>query len=110
MRPESYDCVYHVTATSNRESIKQHGLDWMRMGGAPGLASNELVPERAGIFVCRDIQEARWFARFAERRFSVDIWSIRSEGLMLEESEDGFLFCSRPIAPDRLELVDTVER
>lgn len=78
------DVVFHVSPKSNRESIRRHGLDWTRMGDAPGLASNELVPERPAIFVCRDISEAHWFARFAKGRFSVDIWCIRLDGLVLE--------------------------
>jgi hypothetical protein len=36
--------MFHVSDRANRESIRQHGLDWRRMGGAMGIAGNR-APE-----------------------------------------------------------------
>jgi hypothetical protein len=101
--------VYHVTSTENRESVREHGLDWRRMNVAPGLASDEFTPEQEAVFVCATLPEAEWFARFAKGRFAVDVWSIEATGLPLHESEDGFLFVDQAIPPDRLELVTTID-
>lgn len=43
--------MFHVTATSNRDSIERHGLDWRRKGGSCGVAGSR-VPELEAIFVC----------------------------------------------------------
>jgi hypothetical protein len=32
--------LYHVTSVRNRGSIRAHGLDWTRMGEAPGIAGS----------------------------------------------------------------------
>jgi len=37
--------LFHVTSALNPDSILAHGLDWTRMGAAPGLASDG---DRAG--------------------------------------------------------------
>jgi hypothetical protein len=79
------------------------------MGTAPGLASHERKPEVAGIFLCRDLSEARWFAKFGQSRFPVDIWAVRAESLDVAESEDGFLLSRSRIPPERLELLETVD-
>ncbi len=52
----------HVTSALNRGSILAHGLDWTRMGAAPGIAGS-LVPEKEGVFLCRDEFEADFFVR-----------------------------------------------
>jgi len=46
----------------NRESILAHGLDWTRMGAAPGIAGSP-VPEDDGVFLCRDEFEAGFSCR-----------------------------------------------
>jgi len=43
--------MFHVTATANRESIRRHGLDWRRMGAAPGIAGSTR-PELPAMFAC----------------------------------------------------------
>ena len=32
--------LFHVSSALNRESILAHGLDWTRMGAAPGIAGS----------------------------------------------------------------------
>ena len=49
--------LFHVTSALNRDSILAHGLDWTRMGAAPGIAGS-LTPEEEGVFLCRDEFEA----------------------------------------------------
>ena len=44
--------LFHVTSALNRDSILAHGLDWTRMGAAPGIAGS-LTPEEEGMFLCR---------------------------------------------------------
>jgi hypothetical protein len=34
--------MFHVTDSANRESIRQHGLDWRRMGTALGIAGSRV--------------------------------------------------------------------
>ncbi len=55
-------CLFHVTSAVNRESILAHGLDWTRMGAAPGIAGSP-VPEDDGVFLCRDEFEAGFSCR-----------------------------------------------
>jgi hypothetical protein len=106
--------VFHVSSSSNRESIKRHGLDWRRMESTEGIAGS-LEPEAAGVFLARDLDEARWFADMGRSRHeSVDIWEVTlphdfdlyadlPTGLPYSES-DGFLWTTRPIRPDQIRL------
>ena len=43
--------LFLLTSAMNRESILAHGLDWTRMGAAPGIAGSP-VPEKEGVFLC----------------------------------------------------------
>jgi hypothetical protein len=52
--------LFHVTAVANRESISRHGLDWHRMGAAPGIAGSA-EPELAAVFVCDSREEADFY-------------------------------------------------
>jgi hypothetical protein len=106
--------VFHVSSSSNRESIKRHGLDWRRMASAAGIAGS-LEPEAAGVFLARDLDEARWFAEMGRSRHeSVDIWEVTlphdfdldadlPNDLPYSES-DGFLWTTRPIRRDQIRL------
>jgi hypothetical protein len=55
------------------------------------LTGHEHNPEVAGIFLCRDREEARWLAKFARGRFPVDIWAVESADLTLRRTKRGFL-------------------
>lgn len=56
--------MLHVTATSNRESIEQHGLDWRRMAASCGVAGSR-VPELEAIFLCESREDVSFFTRMA---------------------------------------------
>jgi hypothetical protein len=102
---------FHATRSENRESIRRFGLDWRRMGAAPGIAGST-EPEWAGLFLCSSIASARWFARMP-RDGLTDIWAARLDGVWLEGAPDAsggadrdWAICPEPIAPDRLELIE----
>jgi hypothetical protein len=67
--------LFHVTSALNRESILAHGLDWTRMGAAPGIAGSP-VPEEEGVFLCRDEFEAGFFVRINNTGGPVDVWAV----------------------------------
>jgi hypothetical protein len=94
--------VYHATATVNRTSIRQHGLDWRRMGAACGIAGSTR-PELPAVFVCADREDVSFFLRMA--RSSSDVWCVDVEGLWLESGPNGWWIISQPVPRDRLRLV-----
>ena len=77
----------HATAAANRESIDRHGLDWNRMGLAPGLAG-DTRPELPAIFVCEDLDDVSFLLRIA--RVPTDIWSVDVDGIWLENAPNGW--------------------
>ena len=99
--------AYHTSSSANRDSIRLHGLDWERMGAAPGLASGLNVPEEPAIFLARDLGEARLFAGMPRDRDPEDIWAVRPEGLDILEVVEGWVYCPTPIPADRLRLIET---
>lgn len=72
--------MFHATATVNRRSIERYGLDWRRMGAAPGIAGN-MEPEVPGIFVCDSLEAVSFFTGMARY---VDVWAVDVSGLWLE--------------------------
>lgn len=66
---------FHVTSAVNRESILAHGLDWTRMGAAPGIAGSA-VPEEQGVFLCRDEFEAGLFVPMNSTGGPVDVCAV----------------------------------
>jgi hypothetical protein len=106
--------MFHVTSTRNRESIREHGLDWTRMLDQPGIAGSP-GPERAAVFLARDVEEAEWFVRLGgSNHRSMDIW----EATLLDDFDpwddeppatgygmmDGFLYTTQPIPAGRVRL------
>lgn len=95
---------FHVTSSLNRESIRDNGLDWDRMGDARGIAGSR-SPEQAGCFVCEDDQ-IEWFVLMNNTGGPVDVWEVtgvdRDE---LQESPEGFFYVPRRISPADIELV-----
>jgi len=67
--------LFLLTSAMNRESILAHGLDWTRMGAAPGIAGSP-VPEKEGVFLCRDEFEAGLFVRMNNTGGPVDVWAV----------------------------------
>jgi hypothetical protein len=66
--------LYHVSSTANRESIAANGLDWTRMGAAPGIAGSA-EPEVAGVFLC-DEDEVGFFQHINNTGGPVDVWAV----------------------------------
>jgi hypothetical protein len=95
--------LFHVTAVANRESISRHGLDWHRMGAAPGIAGSA-EPELAAVFVCDSREEADFFTAMA--RSPSDVWAVRAGGLWIENGPNGWQLITEPVGPDRLRLAD----
>ncbi|MEV4939297.1 hypothetical protein [Streptomyces zaomyceticus] len=95
----------HVSSVLNRQSIAQHGLDWTRMGTAPGIAGSRR-PEVEGIFVCRGEEEAGFFLQINNTDGPVDIWSvdgIDEESLL--DNGNGFVYLPGRIPAARVRLV-----
>ncbi|MFH9978691.1 hypothetical protein ACH4ND_05395 [Streptomyces sp. NPDC017179] len=95
----------HVSSVLNRQSIAQHGLDWARMGAAPGIAGSRR-PEVEGIFVCRGEEEAEFFLQINNTRGPVDVWSVDGidEGLLLDNG-NGFVYLPGRIPAERVRLL-----
>ncbi|MFE0521436.1 hypothetical protein [Streptomyces sp. NPDC058954] len=89
--------LLHVSSVLNRRSIAQHGLDWTRMGAAPGIAGSSR-PEVEGIFVCRDEEEAEFLMQINNTGGPIDVWSVDGidEELLLDNG-NGFVYL-----PDRI--------
>jgi hypothetical protein len=93
---------FHTTATANRDSILDHGLDVTRMGRPTGIAGSP-TPEQDGVQLVTHLDEAWWYATFPSHT-EIDIWGVDMEGLELEETSEGWIARS-PIPPDRLTLL-----
>jgi hypothetical protein len=103
---ERSEVFYHVTPSANRESIRRYGLDWTRMGAAPGIASGLNVPEEPGSYLARE-SEVDWFVEMCNHPERVDVWKVRASGLDLVLTGDGFVLCPSVIPPERLVLLRT---
>jgi len=92
----------------NRDSVAEHGLDWRRMittgiASVPGPGEAG-PPEEQGIFLCESLDDVEFFVGFGQHQL-VDVWQVDTHDLPLEPGPDGWLLCRRPIATDRLLLV-----
>jgi hypothetical protein len=100
--------LFHVTSALNRESILAHGLDWTRMGAAPGIAGSSL-PEEAGVFLCRDEFEAGFFVRINNTGGPVDVWSVTGiDDQQLITTGSGFRYFPARIPRSQVTLTDYV--
>lgn len=99
--------MFHVTSARNRTSIEAHGLDWARMGGAPGIAGSR-APEVEGVFLCPDRNTVEWFLRLNNTGGPVDVWEITGvrESELLDDP-GGYQYFPGPIERARLTLLDT---
>jgi hypothetical protein len=95
--------MFHATATANRESIRRHGLDWRRMGAAPGIAGSTR-PELPAVFVCDSREDVSFFLHMT--RTPADVWTVDVGGLWVETGPDGWWIISQPIGPERLTLAE----
>jgi hypothetical protein len=97
--------MYHVTSVANRESIEMHGLDWRRMGVAPGIAGSP-CPERDGCFLAPDVWTAEYFVQMNNTGGPVDVWAV--EGIDesdLVTSPEGYEYLPVDIPREKLQLV-----
>ena len=95
---------FHVTSSRNRASVTAHGLDWRRMGAAPGIAGSA-APEQQGCFLCRE-DDVDWFVAMNNTGDPCDVWAVSGvdeEALVL--SPEGYEYLPAAIPPDRLKLV-----
>jgi hypothetical protein len=93
--------MFHVTAAANRDSIRWHGLDWRRMGAAPGIAGST-SPELPAVFACGERDDVSFFLNMA--RTPADVWAIDMAGLWAENGPGGWWIICQPIGPERLVL------
>jgi hypothetical protein len=97
--------LFHVSSVANRASIRQHGLDWRRMGAAPGIAGSP-VAEQEGCFLCPDAFTVDFILGLNNTGGPVDVWAV--VGVPVEElveSPEGFSYWPRPVPPEWLTLV-----
>ncbi|MEU9560057.1 hypothetical protein [Streptomyces fumanus] len=97
--------LFHVSSLRNRQSIARHGLDWTRMGAAPGIAGSRR-PEVEGIFLCRSEEEAGFFLRINNTGGPVDLWAVDGidEALLLDNGS-GFGYVPGRIPAAQVRLV-----
>jgi hypothetical protein len=94
--------LFHVTAARNRDSIREHGLDWTRMSGR-GIAGST-APELDAVFLCYSLEDAEFFTWMGVGSGLLDIWEVDVGGLVLESGPDGWLIVNERIGPERLRL------
>jgi hypothetical protein len=92
----------HATASANRGSIAEWGLDWNRMGPAPGIAGRR-EPELPAVFLDH-VSSIGFFTGMS--RLVCDVWEVNVEGLWLEDY-DGWIIHRHPIEPRRLRLISS---
>lgn len=86
---------FHVSSRANRESIRSHGLDWTKMGAAPGIAGSA-VPEADGVFLCEEFH-VEFFLRMNNTGGPVDVWQVSGtfEDQMISNGSGFFYFPGR---------------
>ena len=96
---------HHVTSVLNRESMARHGLDWRRMGAAPGIAGSP-TPEVDGCFLAGDVDTADYFVRMNNTGGPVDVWEVSGfDAADLVDSQEGYSYLPRTVPPSHLRLV-----
>lgn len=87
---------FHVSSRANRESIWAYGLDWTKMGAAPGIAGST-DPEADGVFLCQDEFTAGFFVRMNNTGGPVDVWAVSGtfEDQMIDNGSGFFYFPGR---------------
>jgi hypothetical protein len=98
--------MFHVSSAANRESILAHGLDWTRMGAAPGIAGST-VPEADGVFLCRNEFETSFMIGLNFAGGLVDVWAVTGiEEDELVDNGSGYVYFPSAIPPAQITLVD----
>jgi hypothetical protein len=97
--------LWHVSSSANRESIFRHGLDWRRMGAAPGIAGSSRA-EQQGCFLCLNKLELDWFLDMNNTGGPVDVWEVSGvDQNLLVESPEGHHFLMEVVPPASLRLL-----
>ncbi len=97
-------CLFPVSSTANRDSILAHGLDWTRMGVAPGIACSP-APEVDGVFLCGDEFEAGFFIRINNTGGPVDVWIVTGiDESQLIDAGSGLSYYPAPIPAGQVAL------
>jgi hypothetical protein len=96
---------FHVTSSLNRASIQQHGLDWRRMGAAPGIAGSRR-PEQEGIFLVHDEWNVEWFAHMGleGEHKSLDVWAVTLPDDPEIDAETEYPLVAKPIPTEAIRL------
>ena len=63
--------------------------------GSRGVAGNR-QPEAEGVFLARDLWEARWFCSMGDVGRRLDVWQVDVRGYELEDPEPAAGSCSEP--------------
>lgn len=95
----------HASSKLNRESIQAHGLDWQRMGAAPGIAGSR-GPEVDANFL-DTVDGVSFFVKMTAD--DPDVWLVDAEGLWLESGPDGWWITREVVEPARLRLADPAD-
>ena len=96
---------FHVTSVLNRDSINAHGLDWTRMGAAPGIAGSTR-PEADGVFLCRDDFTVDFFLRLNNTGTAADVWEVHGvDPMQLLDNGNGFEYVPDKVRPSQLTLL-----
>ncbi len=102
--------MFHVSSIRNRASIRQHGLDWSRMGAAPGIAGSR-GPEAEGCFLARDQFEAFYFASMNNTGGPVDFWAVDDvDEQLLVDNGCGYEYLPGVIGPQRVTFLRQAEQ
>jgi hypothetical protein len=81
-----------------------HGLDWTRMGAAPGIAGST-APEADAVFLCADEFEAGFFVRINNTGGPVDVWTVTGiDEEHLLDNGNGFWCLPGRIPPEQVTL------
>jgi hypothetical protein len=73
--PAAMPLHYHVTSVLNRESVSRSGIDWQRLGAAPGIAGSRR-PEQQGCFLVADESMVDWFVGLNNTGGAVGVWEV----------------------------------
>jgi hypothetical protein len=96
---------FHVSSSLNRASIQEHGLDWSRMGAAPGIAGSR-APEVEGCFLSDEEHGADYFIGMNNTGGPVDLWAVDDlDPTTFVEYDTGYRYFPGRIPPDKVVLV-----
>jgi hypothetical protein len=84
-----------------------HGLDWRRMGVAPGIAGSP-CPEQEGCFLAPDEWTTDYFVEMNNTGGPVDVWTVEGvDASALVTSPEGYEYLPAAIPWEKLRLVRT---